>query len=481
MADNKKRLVLDDDNVLRRWKPSNEKYPPGLQPVRCDGARGLYVRLSDSGAITWLFRFKLHGKQRQQSLGPYPAVSLASARDKARDAYKLVKAGSDPIALEREAAEAAKADAARHVTFAAYAAAYMSDRRDTFKTEKQGKLWEATIKDYAIPHIGKIPVNDITEKHVQAMLEPLWNTKRETARKLVQRVKAIIGAAMDDGHRDRNRLNPARPEAHEEWKKRRNKTRKGTAGRRGSHPAVPVSRAVEWFAVLRGKDGMGARALEFLALTGVRSGEVRAATWDDMDLAGRVWSIPVEASKMSLDPHRKPHLVPLSDAAVALLESIERREGVPLVFPAPRDGMLSDMTLSKVMRDMQSEALAAGKPGWVDDASKRPAVPHGLRSTFRTWAAERGGVQFEVAEAVLAHAVGGTVSLAYQRGNYFDQRKPVMRAWAAYLTGEGAAPAQSDPVAAALELLRDAGLSAADIAARLAPAEADNVIPLRRA
>ncbi|WP_103730269.1 site-specific integrase [Novosphingobium sp. HII-3] len=472
--------MIETDAELRKWKPTNPDLPPGLNAVRVDGARGLYARMFDTGAITWVFRFKLHGKARQMALGPYPAVSLAAARQSARDAYAKVKAGVDPIEQDRQEAEKARAAVARRITFAKYTAQYMENRASTFKTPKAAKLWMATLRDYAFPVIGKVRVNDITEGHIQQIMEPIYSTKRETARKVVQRVGAIIGAAIDEGLRDRDRLNPARPDAHAHWRSLRNAQIMDAAGRRGPQPAVPVEQVAEWFAALRDKEGIAARAVEFLALTCVRSGEVRAMTWGQVDLAARTWSIPVENSKMSRDPNRRPHVVPLSDAAIDLLNSLPRRAGVSLVFPAPRDGALSDMALSKVMRDMHAAALAAGEAGWIDQASKRPAVPHGLRSTFRTWAADRGEVQFEVAEAVLAHAVGGTTSLAYQRGSYRDQRVAVMQAWADFITGKTDAPVQVDPLAAALDVLRAAGLSASDIAARLTPAAADNVVPIRK-
>ena len=469
--------AIDSDLVLKRWKPTDTTRPPGRYAVKCEGARGLYARLFDTGAITWVFRYKYLDKQRQMALGPYPAVSLASARDMAREAYAHAKAGRDPAAVRATEDEAAKEHAARQVTFETYATAYMADRRETFKSPKQGKLWEATLRDHAFPHIGSKLVNEITEQDIQAMLAPIYNTKRETAVRVLQRVGDIMGAAIDDGTRDKDRQNPTRRDAHAHWRKQRNRTRKGTAGRRGKQPAVPVADVAEWFAVLRGKQGMGARALEFLALTGTRSGEVRAATWQDIDLQQRVWTVPVENSKMSLDPNRQPHRVPLSDAAVQILESIDRREGVDLVFPAPRDGALSDMTISKVMRDMQAAEIKAGRAGWLDVATDRPAVPHGLRATFRTWAAERGGVQHEVAEAVLAHAVGGTVSLAYQRGNYFEQRIQVMQKWADYLTGKQSSDTNVDPLATAIATLRDTGLSIEEIVARL---NGDNVVRLSR-
>ena len=469
--------AIDSDLVLKRWKPTDPARPPGRYAVTCEGARGLYVRLFDTGAITWVFRYKHLDKQRQMALGPYPAVSLASARDMAREAYAHVKAGRDPAAVRAAEDEAAKEDAARQVTFETYATAYMADREETFKSPKLGRLWSATIKTYAVPVIGPILMNDIREDHIKKMLAPIWNEKRETARRVLQRVGAIIGSAMEDGHRDRDRLNPCRPDALQEWKKRMSKTRAGSAGKRGNHPAVSVPDAPAWFAALRAVDGVPARALEFVALTATRQGEARAATWSNVDLDARVWTVPVQDSKMSLDPNRQPHQVPLSHEAVRLLERLERREGVDLVFPAARDGKYHDDRLSNVMRVMHAAEVRAGRPGWVDAITGRSAVPHGLRSTFRTWAAERGGVQHEVAEAVLAHAVGGTVSLAYQRGNYFEQRIQVMQAWADYLTGKQSSDTNADPLATAIATLRETGLSIDEIVARL---KGDNVVRLTR-
>ena len=472
-----KKPPIDADTELRRWKPTDPERSPGLHAVYCERARGLYVRMFDTGAITWVFRFKLHGRARQMKLGPYPAVSLAAARDKARNAYEHVKAGRDPIEEKRAEDEAEKARIAGQKTFATYAAEYIDDRRDTFKTAKLGNLWAATVEKYAMPYLGKMLVNDIAEPHIQEMLAPIWNEKRETARRVLQRVGAIIDAAIDDGHRDRDRLNPCHPDKLRAWKKRMTKTRKGSAGKRGSHPAVPVSQAPAWFAALRERDEVAARAMEFVALTATRQGEVRAATWANVDLDARVWTIPVDDTKMSLDPNRQDHRVPLSNEAVALLEGLEQRAGVDLVFPAARDGKQHDDRLSNVMSALHEAELRAGRTGWIDAITGRRAVPHGLRSTFRVWAAEQGKVQFEVAEAVLAHAVGGTSSLAYQRGNFFDERKQVMQAWANYLTGKQAADQQADPLTAAIETLRATGLSAEEIMARL---NGDNVVPMNR-
>lgn len=197
---------ISKDVELKGWKPTNPDRPPGLYAVECERARGLYARMFDTGAIGWVFRFKMHGKARQMKLGPYPAISLAVARDKAREAYEHVKAGRDPIEVKLAAGEAERARIAGQKTFATYASEYIDDRRDTFKTPKLGNLWASTIKNYATPHIGSILLNDINERHIQDMLAPIWNEKRETARRVLQRTGAIIDAAMDDGHRDRDRL-----------------------------------------------------------------------------------------------------------------------------------------------------------------------------------------------------------------------------------------------------------------------------------
>lgn len=452
--------MIESDLILRNWKPDSPKLAPGRHAVKCERARGLYVRLSPSGSITWLFRYKLSGKARQMAIGPYPAISLSAARDTAREAYAIVKAGRDPVDVKSKAET-------KRVTFADYAEEYLKDRQDTFKTEKFARQWASTVRRYAVPHIGRLDMNAIDESHIQKMLYPIWNEKRETAGRVLQRVGAIIGAAIDDGHRDRDRLNPCRADAHAAWKKRMSKTRTGHAGRRGHHPAVQVSQVADWFAALREKEGMGARVVEFVALTAVRHGEVRTAKWADVDFEKRVWTIPAENTKMSFDPNRQPHRVPLSNEAVQLLESIERREGVNLVFPSPRDKIFNDDTPGKVMRDLHNSNVRNGGLGWVDGIKGERAVPHGLRSTVRQWAAEVGKVQFEVAEAVLAHAVGGTVSLAYQRGNYFDERVKVMQQWADFLMGREVAPTDDDPVADAIAALRNAGMSADEIIAKL--------------
>ncbi len=180
----------------------------------------------------------------------------------------------------------------------------------------------------------------------------------------------------------------------------------------------------------RAREGFGARALEFLALTATRSQEIRGAVWDEIDLDKALWIIP--GARMKMD---REHRVPLSGAAVALLKALPRLEGNPLVFPAARGGQLSDMTLSAAMKRMHEADVAAGGAGFVDRTSKRPAVPHGLRSTFRDWVAERTNYPGDMAEVALAHRISNAVEASYRRGDMIEKRRKMMGDWAGYLTG----------------------------------------------
>ena len=216
-----------------------------------------------------------------------------------------------------------------------------------------------------------------------------------------------------------------------------------------NQPALALGDVSRWWADLAQREGMAAQALRFLTLTAARSGEVRGMTWDEIDFGtadetddtpvatlatsatrGAVWTVP--ASRMKAG---RAHRVPLTAEAVALLKSLPRLDGSPYVFFAPRGGMLSDMSISAVMRRMQEAQEKADAPGYLDPASKRPAVPHGLRSTFRQWAAERGYPR-DMAEIALAHFIGSEVERAYQRSDMLDRRREMMAAWARFLGGE---------------------------------------------
>lgn len=191
-----------------------------------------------------------------------------------------------------------------------------------------------------------------------------------------------------------------------------------------------IDDAPRWFKALRGREGFGARALELLALTATRSQEIRGAVWDEIDLDKALWIIPGPRMKMD-----REHRIPLSEAAVALLEALPQLHGNALVFPAARGGQLSDMTLSASMKRMHAAEVAAGGVGFVDRTSKRPAVPHGLRSTFRDWVAERTNFPGDMAEVALAHKISNSVEASYRRGDMIEKRRKMMEDWAGYLSG----------------------------------------------
>ncbi|MEP3333511.1 site-specific integrase [Sedimentitalea sp.] len=276
---------------------------------------------------------------------------------------------------------------------------------------------------YAKPELGKMLVQDITVQDVLRVLQPIWTEKTETASRVRGRVEAVLSWATVSGHRTGD--NPARWAGNlKELLPAPSKVAKET-----KQPALMIDDAPRWFSALRERDGFGARALELLALTATRSQEVRGALWDEIDLDEALWIIPAARMKME-----REHRVPLSVEAVAMLEALPRMEGNPLVFPAARGGQLSDMTLSAAMKRMHKADLETGGTGFVDRESKRPAVPHGLRSTFRDWVAERTNYPGDMAEVALAHRISNVVEASYRRMDMVEKRRKMMGDWAGYLT-----------------------------------------------
>jgi integrase len=311
----------------------------------------------------------------------------------------------------------------------------LAAKLDAFRNPKHRQQWRNTLDSYAIPELGKMLVQDIEVRDVLRVLEPIWKDRTETASRLRGRIEAVLSWATVKGHRAGD--NPAR------WAGNLKELLPAPSkvAKEGNQPALTIDDAPRWFAALKGRDGMGARALEFLSLTASRSQEVRGAAWDEIDFKAGIWTIP--AARMKMD---REHRVPLSDDAVALLGAVPRHAGNPLVFPAPRGGQLSDMTLSATMKRMHEDEVAADRTGFADRASKRPAVPHGLRSTFRDWVAERTNYPGDMAEVALAHKIGNAVEASYRRGDMIEKRRAMMAAWADHLTGA--------PTAATVHVLR---------------------------
>ncbi|TGD45361.1 site-specific integrase [Pseudotabrizicola sediminis] len=388
------------------------------------GVPGLYLQLTPNNGRSWVLRAMVGTMRRDIGLGGFPGITLSMARDKAREARAKIEGGIDPVE-ERKATKAALVAAQRRgLTFAAAVDKALSAKLDAFKNPKHRQQWENTLQTYAIPELGKMLVQDITPQDVLRVLQPHWINKTETASRLRGRIEAVLSWATVAGHRTGD--NPARWAGNlKELLPAPNKV-----ATEGNHPALALDDVPAWFAALQTREGFGARAVEFLALTASRSQEIRGAAWDEIDLKAGIWTIPGARMKMG-----KEHRVPLSARAVALLEALPRLDGNPLVFPAARGGQLSDMTLSATMKRMHEAEIASGNAGFIDRTSKRPAVPHGLRSTFRDWVAERTTFPGEMAEVALAHRISNAVEAAYRRGDMIEKRRRMMGEWADFVAG----------------------------------------------
>ncbi len=386
------------------------------------GVPGLHLQVTPNGGRSWVLRAKVGTMRRDIGLGGFPGVTLSQARDKARDARAKIETGVDPVE-ERKAAKAALLAAQRRgLTFANAVVRCLAAKLDAFKNAKHRQQWENTLASYAIPELGAMLVQDITTQDVLRVLQPHWTDRTETASRLRARIEAVLSWATVAGHRTGD--NPAR------WAGNLKELLPAPSkvSIEGNHPALALDDAPRWFAALQTREGFGARALELLALTATRSQEVRGAQWDEIDLDKALWVIPGARMKMG-----KEHRVPLSARAVALLKALPRLEGNPLVFPAARGGMLSDMTLSATMKRMHEAEILQGKTGFLDRVSKRAAVPHGLRSSFRDWVAEQTTYPGEMAEVALAHRISNAVEASYRRGDQIEKRRRMMGDWAVFL------------------------------------------------
>ena len=373
------------------------------------GVAGLGLQVQQSGARSWVLRFSIAGKRREMGLGGFPDVTLADARRRAREEREKADKGTDPIAERKAAASRLRAEQAKAFTFKAAALAYIEAHELGWRNAKHAEQWRNTLAS-TYPIIGALQVRDVGLPQVLAVLQPIWTTKTETASRLRGRIESVLDWATARGYRDG--LNPARWKGHLDHLL----PAPGKITRVGHHAAVPVGEVGAFMQALRAQPGMGARALEFVVLTAARSGEVRGAQWSEIDMDAATWTVPGERMKAG-----KEHRVPLSDAALAILQAVPRMAGTELVFPAPRGGALSDMALVAVMRRMEVKA-----------------VPHGFRSTFRDWCSERTNYTREVAEMALAHTIGDKVEAAYRRGDLFEKRRQMMADWAAFLSQAGA-------------------------------------------
>jgi integrase len=366
---------------------------------------GLYLQVSAGGAKSWIFRFMLDGRAREMGLGPVHAIPLAEARKRAAASRRMRLDGIDPIEARSAQRGQKKLEAAKAMTFDACAAAYIAAHHTSWRNAKHRDQWRNTLTSYAGPVFG-LSVQSIDVGLVMKALEPIWQTKTETASRLRGRIEAVLDWATVRGYRKGE--NPARWRGHlDKLLPARSKVRKVE-----HHAALAYDELADFIAALRSQEGIASRALEFLILTAARTGEVIGARWDEVDLEGKTWIVPAARMKAG-----REHRVPLSAATVTVLEQMKEIRESEFVFPGGKKGKpLSNMAMLAVLKRM----------GWGE------LTAHGFRSSFRDWAAEQTNFPHEVAEMALAHTVGDKVEAAYRRGDLFQKRRQMMDGWARF-------------------------------------------------
>lgn len=398
-----KRLTF---SVSKKGTPYTTVHPVG-------GVSGLLLQCTPSGAKSWILRYttgetltsstgKPYLKRRDHGLGAYPEVTLSKAREKAADIKEKLRQGVDPLAEKKLIRSAILREQAKAITFEQVAQEFIIKKAKEFKTAKQVQKLENHLKNYAYPHIGKLVVADIERAHIETMLKPVWETKNETASRVRMYVERILDLAGVKGLRSGD--NPAR------WKGNLDLSfpARDKVAKVKHYAALPVPDLPGFMGKLTPIETMGAKALQFTILTAGRSGEIRGATWEEIDFKERIWTIPTERMKAG-----RQHKVPLSPAAISLLESMPRMSNY--IFANNKGGPISDVTISKVPKTLGHNVTA-----------------HGFRSTFKDWARKHTAYADEVSELQLAHVNDDKTRAAYARDELLDKRRQLMNEWQNY-------------------------------------------------
>jgi integrase len=371
---------------------------------------GLYLQVTHTNtgiARSWLLRYELNGgPERNMGLGSLSIFSLAQARERARDARRLLADGVDPLEAKRQRRAAAMAAESKRLSFRQAAEQCFNAHQAEWTSASHREQFLASLRNYVFPHIGHLDVAAVETAHVLRVLESIWMTKTATATRVRQRIEQILDFAVVSGHRPPS-SNPAR------WKGHLSEllAKPGKIAPVKHRPAVPYAELPGFMAELRALEGTAARGLEFSILTAARTSEVLEAVWDEINLADAVWLVPGSRMKGG-----REHRVPLSSAALDLLRALPNEEGNQFVFIGPRPGKgFSDMALTRVMQRLA-----------------RTETVHGFRSTFSDWAHEQTAHANHTIEISLAHAVGSDVEKAYRRGDMFAKRAKLMADWAKY-------------------------------------------------
>ena len=391
------------------------------------GADGLYLRIVGNSRA-WILRVavgtRTNGKgvtivhRRDMGLGGYPEISLAEARDKARELRKQIRNGIDPLEKKKHDKETTRIQQRNAKTFRECANVVIENKSRELKNIRHQKSWRSNLENYVFPTLGDRIVGTITRADVAAVLEPVWQEKHKMARELRGRIEAVLDYAKAMEYRDGE--NPAA------WKGVLEPILGRVKYKVKPWPALPYVEIGAFMAELRKQKSIPARALEFVILTATRDGEVFGAVWEEIDLAAKVWTIPAERMKAG-----KEHRVPLSDEAIKLLESLPRIMGSRYVFPASHGGLMSHPAVNRLIKNMHESAINAGGKGYIDPKQNCVVTTHGFRSTFRDWAAETTSYPWEVCEHALAHSLTD-IEEAYQRGDLLVKRARLMADWSRY-------------------------------------------------
>lgn len=384
------------------------------------GTPGLMLQITPAGTRSWILRTIVGERRREIGLGSYhpQKVTLKEARDRAFEAREMIRKGIDPVEQRKATKAALVAAQKRGLVFSKAVDRYWKAHVENVGNPKAAAQWKATIDQHAGPHIGAMLVGDLQTSDILRVLQPIWTDRTATASRLRGRIEAVLDWATVAGHREGE--NPAR------WtgSLQHLLAAPGKIAAKVHQPALALDDAASWFSALQKVEGTPARALEFAALTAARSGEALGATWAEVDFERALWTIPAARMK-----RRREHRVPLTEAMLAALRAARETRGEgELIFPAPRGGKHQSEALNAVMQALHGEDVAVGGAGYLDAKSGRPAVVHGLRSTFRDWAAMQ-----------LAHALASGTEAAYRRGDALDRRRAMLGAWGRFFRGEAGA------------------------------------------
>jgi integrase len=380
---------------------------------------GLYLQVAPGGSKSWIFRYQRQGKRRELGLGGVKGVSLAEARDRAIDARRLLANGIDPIEAKHAESARTRIAAARAITFKQASIRYIAAHRAGWRNAKHAAQWAQTLEAYCFPVFGGLPVNAVDTALVLQAVEPIWTAKPATAGRVRGRIEAVLDWSKARGYRAGE--NPAR------WRGHLDHLLPAAAKvhRAVHHPALPYGEVGGFMQSLRAQQGVAARALEFAIVTCTRTKEARLAKWDEFNLAERLWVIPPERMKGN-----REHRVPLSEPALAVLQSMAAIRSGDYVFPGSKPGQpLGVMALAQALHRIRGDLTV-----------------HGFRSTFSDWCAERTAFPSEVREMALAHKIANAVEAAYRRGDLFEKRRELMRVWADYCGQPAAAPGEVVPL-----------------------------------